>query len=384
LRKLSEEQQDYVDNKIKAYNTFNYISSKLEIPVFIKGLHGGFEWPGASFHKYTNTLITTSNNYPWIIRTELIYQDNIYLEKLINKSPITQKNCTFCHGPSLLGKHNSELSYGNPGFYVPSIFDIGSKPQFLNQDYQQFIKLHKNSSKELSLIDNLDIYIEFESDTRFFIKMLSKICSLIKIQYISDFVIHFYKSFLSSNITEENVNKSLNSFTNDEFVKAKYELTNIFNNIRDRKDLFKLNTFWQPLTDELGFPITNAPWGKISAIDIENRKIIWSVPFGFEENKLNGEKYNGSRNFGGTIVTSNGIIFATGTVDKYARAYDLKTGNEVWRNKLPYSGSTNPITYLYNNCQYVLFTATGGRFSWFKKGGDTIVAYKLGKCKVAP
>jgi glucose dehydrogenase len=383
LRKLTEKQEDYVNDKIKAFNAFNYVSSKLEIPVFVKGLHGGFEWPGASIHKNSNTLIATSNNYPWIIRTELAYQDNIYLTKLVNKNPIVQKNCTFCHGPSLLGKHNGELSFGNPGFYVPSIFDIGSKPQFLNQNYQQFIKLHKNSIKEMSLIDNSDIYIEFEQDTRMFIKILRKIYNNIKIQYISDLIIYFYKTFLSININGINLNTSLNSFSNDEFVKVKYELKNIFNNVQDKKDQFTLNTFWQPLTDELGFPITNAPWGKISAIDIENRKIIWSVPFGFEENKLNGEKYNGSRNFGGTIVTSNGIIFATGTVDEYARAYDLKDGSEVWRNKLPYAGSTNPITYIYNNCQYVLFTATGGRFSWFRKGGDSIVAYKLGNCELA-
>ena len=39
------------------------------------------------------------------------------------------------------------------------------------------------------------------------------------------------------------------------------------------------------------------------------------------------------------------------------------------------------MTFKYNNCQYIIATATGGRFFGFKKNADATVAYKLNECK---
>ena len=37
-------------------------------------------------------------------------------------------------------------------------------------------------------------------------------------------------------------------------------------------------------------------------------------------------------------------------------------GDLVWSDKLPFLGSTPPMSYTYLGCQYILFTATGGKW----------------------
>ena len=66
------------------------------------------------------------------------------------------------------------------------------------------------------------------------------------------------------------------------------------------------------------------------------------------------------------------------------RCFSLKNGNELWSYKLPFIGSSPPVTYQINNEQYIIINATGS-YS-LKKGypnlvdfGDTIIAFKLKK-----
>ena len=79
------------------------------------------------------------------------------------------------------------------------------------------------------------------------------------------------------------------------------------------------------------------------------------------------------------LATSQGLIFATGNPNANAYAFD-SNGNQIWESALPFAGSAPPMTYTYNNCQYVVFVATGGRFLEFKENGDAVVAYKLNSC----
>ena len=63
-----------------------------------------------------------------------------------------------------------------------------------------------------------------------------------------------------------------------------------------------------------------------------------------------------------------------------AYAYDIDSGQEVWHGKLPSAGSAPPTSYFASGCQFIVFTATGGRFVGYGENGDHIVAFKLKTC----
>jgi quinoprotein glucose dehydrogenase len=164
------------------------------------------------------------------------------------------------------------------------------------------------------------------------------------------------------------------------------DLKSIYETIRQVDDKIEngagmtIKTFFQVLLDPDGLPGSNPPWGLISAIDLDSGLIAWSRPFGEVYDNATARHYEGDRNFGGALITGAGLIFATGTTDEFARAFLLKSGQELWKAKLPAAGSAPPMTYSYGNCQYVLFTASGGKFVGFKGRSDATVAYRLKNC----
>ena len=82
------------------------------------------------------------------------------------------------------------------------------------------------------------------------------------------------------------------------------------------------------------------------------------------------------------LTTGGGLIFATGTPDSRIYAYDGQ-GNQVWFDQAESAGSAPPISFQHNSCQFILFTATGGKVIPFtqKKNGDELIAYKLKSCQ---
>ena len=48
---------------------------------------------------------------------------------------------------------------------------------------------------------------------------------------------------------------------------------------------------------------------------------------------------------GGPMITAGGVAFLGGTLDYYVRAYDVTTGNQLWRDRLPAGGQATPMTY---------------------------------------
>ena len=81
---------------------------------------------------------------------------------------------------------------------------------------------------------------------------------------------------------------------------------------------------------------------------------------------------------GGSVVTGSGLIFIGATSDQYIRAYDIKTGEVVWRARLPAGGQATPMTYRLNKNgrQYVVIAAGGHKFMGTKLG-DSLVAFAL-------
>ena len=162
------------------------------------------------------------------------------------------------------------------------------------------------------------------------------------------------------------------------------EVTENKNNSKLKLPLYyKYNSKFKRLKDNNGYPGSKPPWGTITAINLNNGKIKWQIPFGeYEELTKKGVPLTGTENYSGLTGTEAGLLFATGTLDKKFRIYDAENGNELWSYKLPFIGSSPPVTYQIDNEQYILINSTGS-FS-LKKGypdlvdfGNKILAFKL-------
>ena len=67
------------------------------------------------------------------------------------------------------------------------------------------------------------------------------------------------------------------------------------------------------------------------------------------------------------MVTAGGLVFIGATNDNRLRAFDSKTGKELWVTRLERTANANPLTYQgKNGKQYVAVIAT-----------DTVVVFAL-------
>lgn len=135
----------------------------------------------------------------------------------------------------------------------------------------------------------------------------------------------------------------------------------------------------EPLTSPLGAPCTKPPWATLAAVDLESGDILWQNPLGTLENLAPWpihHFFGSAIEMGGPMVTASGLIFIAATSDSYFRAFDINDGKELWRDKLPTTGNAVPMSYLYNNQQYVVIAA-GGHFTSPMPSGDYLIAYRL-------
>ena len=88
--------------------------------------------------------------------------------------------------------------------------------------------------------------------------------------------------------------------------------------------------------------------------------IAWKVRLGVTDELPEGKKNTGRLNMGGPMATAGGLVFIAATNDKRFRAFDSKTGKELWSAKLDMSAHAIPITYQgKNGKQYVAIVAGG-------------------------
>ena len=129
------------------------------------------------------------------------------------------------------------------------------------------------------------------------------------------------------------------------------------------------------------FPCTAPPWGMLAAVDMTEGKIRWQVPLGSMQD-FGGQQQPvppGSINLGGPIVTAGGLVFIAGTFDPFMRAFDVETGKELWKTRLPDSGHATPMTYRLNanGKQYVVIAAGGHPKITEESLSDALVAFSL-------
>ena len=148
-------------------------------------------------------------------------------------------------------------------------------------------------------------------------------------------------------------------------------------------------TFSAPLygVDETGRPRPNPnggnspnascvrpPWSKLYAVNANTGQILWESTLGLNENLPAGKQLAGSGGSAGPTATAGGPVFVGATSDGRFRAFDAKTGKELWVTRNPPNAqgnspaaNANPMSYLgKNGKQYVAVVA-----------GTTLVAYAL-------
>ena len=135
----------------------------------------------------------------------------------------------------------------------------------------------------------------------------------------------------------------------------------------------------------LDIPCHAPSWGNLTAIDLTTKTIAWQVPMGtVEDSVLHGVRASlpvpiGMPSLSGPITTAGNLIFHVGTQDYYIRAYDVMTGKEVWKDRLPVGAQATPMTYLSpeSGRQFVVTVAGGARMTADR--GDYVIAYALPK-----
>ncbi len=129
-----------------------------------------------------------------------------------------------------------------------------------------------------------------------------------------------------------------------------------------------------------GLPCNPPPWGQLHAVDMRDGKILWSVPLGTTEDLAPFSQYvlgkSGVPAIGGPVSTASGLVFIGAAMDDYLRAFDSKTGAELWKGRLPAGGQATPMTYVWKGKQYVVIAA-GGHDDLGTKAGDQVIAFAL-------
>ena len=107
-------------------------------------------------------------------------------------------------------------------------------------------------------------------------------------------------------------------------------------------------------------------YGLITALDSRTNKRVWQnevpYPAGF-----------GS----GLMATAGGLIFHGGS-DGFFRAFDSKTGEELWRFQTGFGADAPAATYEMDGEQYVTIAAGGSRDGSREARGDVVWSFKIG------
>ncbi len=138
-------------------------------------------------------------------------------------------------------------------------------------------------------------------------------------------------------------------------------------------------TFSAPLngTSGPGAPCVRPPWAKLYAVNANTGQIVWETPLGLNENLPAGKQLAGSGGSAGPTATAGGLVFVGATSDGRFRAFDSKTGKELWVTRNPPNpanpqgnspaANANPMSYQgRSGKQYVAVVA-----------GGTVVTYAL-------
>lgn len=135
----------------------------------------------------------------------------------------------------------------------------------------------------------------------------------------------------------------------------------------------------KPFLSPLGVPCQQPPWGTIAAADLVTGKTIYQYVNGSVRDltPLPLDFEMGVPGIGGPIITAGNLAFLAATVENSFKAYDLVSGEVLWKTRLPAGGQATPMTYLNSQGEQMVVLVVGGHGSIGTQAGDYVIAYKL-------
>ena len=135
----------------------------------------------------------------------------------------------------------------------------------------------------------------------------------------------------------------------------------------------------------LGLPCQAPPWGTMAGVDLKSGETAWMRRNGtVKDQKTSFLPFPfpiplpmGIISHGGTLMTGGGVSFTAATLDNYLRAYNVSTGEELWKARLPAGGQATPMTYRGADGKQYVVLAAGGHGSIGTTPGDSVLAYTL-------
>jgi quinoprotein glucose dehydrogenase len=130
--------------------------------------------------------------------------------------------------------------------------------------------------------------------------------------------------------------------------------------------------FSAPIKDASGktiatLPCYRPPWSRLIAVNANTGDIAWQTTLGTNQALPEGKRNVGGAGSSGPMVTAGGLLFVGAANDNRFRAFESKTGKELWAAQLERNANAVPMTFqARNGKQYVAVTAT-----------DTLVVFAL-------
>ena len=289
----------------------NFAPPSLNPALILPGYDGGAEWGGAAADPEKGILYINSNEMAWFLQMRTNENNN---SKLSTGERIYRLNCAVCHMTNRVGS----ITSGYPSL-------LGIKNRLSDKNINDIILQGKGMMPGFPQIS--------EKDRKKLIALLTD----------------------EKNIKGENevVSKSEDKF----FMPYQH-------------------TGYTKFLDSNGLPAISPPWGTLQALDLNTGEYIWKVPLGETESlKKLGYPTTGTENYGGAVVTENGLLFIAATKDGYIRAFNKYSGKLLWEFRLPAAAFATPALYSVGGKQY-LTVACGGEKLGTKKG-NKIITFSL-------
>jgi quinoprotein glucose dehydrogenase len=112
-------------------------------------------------------------------------------------------------------------------------------------------------------------------------------------------------------------------------------------------------------------PCYRPPWSKLIAVNANTGQIVWESVLGLNAALPEGKQLVGSSGSAGPTVTAGGLVFVGATSDRRFRAFDAKTGKELWTTTVPAPANANPMSYQGKSGKQRVAVVAGGTLVTF-------------------
>lgn len=278
------------------------------------GFDGGAEWGGPAVDPETGILYVNASEMPWVLQVVDVPARQAKKETNLQAGKRLYRNyCMSCHGPELQG-----------GGAYPSLVNIQQR-----YNSGQLLQLLSTGRRMMPAFNSLG---KEEKDA------------------IAAFVLDIKKA---QTLAYKGPQQQPDSFRH-----LPYNMTG-YNKFLSRE----------------GLPANSPPWGTLTAIDLNSGKTLWKDTLG-EDPAFKGRGIKtGTENYGAPVVTAGGLVIIAATKDAKIRAFNKRTGQQLWEAALPASGFATPAVYTANGKQFIVIACGGGKLN--TASGDSYVAFAL-------